>query len=45
MVSSGLFTGATVVQTKVLANTDLTACATAQGLASVGGPVTLTVTG
>ncbi|MEV0175776.1 hypothetical protein AB0I00_32265 [Streptomyces sp. NPDC050803] len=42
-VESGLFTGATVVQTKVLLNTDLTACLTPEGLTSVGGPITLTV--
>lgn len=42
-VKSGLFTGATVVQTKTLLNSDLTACLTPQGLTSVGGPVSLTV--
>ncbi|MFC7304500.1 hypothetical protein ACFQVC_09780 [Streptomyces monticola] len=42
-VTSGLFTGATVVQTKALLNSDLTACLTPEGLTSVGGPITLTV--
>ncbi|GAA0463610.1 hypothetical protein [Streptomyces olivaceiscleroticus] len=42
-VTSGLFTGATVVQTKVLLNSDLTACASPGGLTSVGGPISLTV--
>ncbi|MEU6117219.1 hypothetical protein ABZ840_22100 [Streptomyces sp. NPDC047117] len=42
-VESGLFTGATVVQTKVLLNSDLLACATPEGLTSVGGPTNLTV--
>ncbi|MGI5466230.1 hypothetical protein [Streptomyces sp. CA-132043] len=43
-VESGLFTGATVVQTKVLLNTELTACLSPEGLTSVAGPVSLTVT-
>lgn len=43
-VESGLFKGATVVQTKTLLNSDLTACASPEGLTSVGGPITLTVT-
>ncbi|MFI8992616.1 hypothetical protein [Streptomyces sp. NPDC053542] len=42
-VESGLFTGATVVQTKVLLNSDLTACLSPEGLTSVGGPISLTV--
>ncbi|MFI6504421.1 hypothetical protein [Nonomuraea typhae] len=42
-VTSGLFQGATVTQTKVLANTELAACATAEGLKTVSGPVSLTV--
>lgn len=43
-VTSGLFKGATAAQTKVLANTDLLACATPEGLKTVSGPVSLTVT-
>jgi hypothetical protein len=43
-VTSGLFTGETVVQTKILLSTDLTACLTPGGLTSVAGPITLTVT-
>ncbi|MBD0745996.1 hypothetical protein BG418_30645 [Streptomyces sp. CBMA152] len=43
-VESGEFTGATVVQTKTLLSTDLTACLTPQGLTSAGGPVTVTLT-
>ncbi|WP_196943301.1 hypothetical protein [Streptomyces sclerotialus] len=42
-VESGLFTGATVVQTKTLLNTDLGACLSPTGLTDVGGPITLTV--
>ncbi|MEU4807029.1 hypothetical protein [Actinosynnema sp. NPDC023587] len=41
-VIDGLFQGATVVQTKVLPATDLTACLTPQGLTSVSGTVTFT---
>ncbi|MBB5957258.1 hypothetical protein FHS29_003851 [Saccharothrix tamanrassetensis] len=41
-VVAGLFQGATVVQTKVLPATDLTACLTPQGLTSVSGTVTFT---
>ncbi|MFD1146521.1 hypothetical protein [Saccharothrix hoggarensis] len=41
-VVDGLFQGATVVQTKVLPATDLTACLTPQGLTSVSGTVTFT---
>lgn len=44
-VESGLFAGATVVRTKILLNTDLIARLTPGGLTSVGGPVSLTVTG
>lgn len=43
-VVSGLFEGATIVQTKTLLNSNLAACATPEGLTSVGGPITLTVT-
>ncbi|MFE0173519.1 hypothetical protein ACFWZ2_14470 [Streptomyces sp. NPDC059002] len=42
-VESGQFAGATVVQTKTLLNSDLTACLTPEGLTSVGGPISLTV--
>ena len=42
-VTGGLFAGETVVQTKILLSTDLTACLTPQGLTSVSGPITLTV--
>ncbi|GAA1335656.1 hypothetical protein [Saccharothrix algeriensis] len=41
-VVSGLFEGATVVQTKVLPATDLTACLTPQGLTGVSGATTFT---
>ncbi|MEU4769449.1 hypothetical protein AB0H12_40075 [Actinosynnema sp. NPDC023794] len=41
-VVDGLFLGATVVQTKVLPATDLTACLTPQGLTSVSGTATFT---
>ncbi|GHE14483.1 hypothetical protein [Streptomyces alanosinicus] len=43
-VESGQFNGSTVVQTKTLLSTDLTACLTPQGLTSAGGPVTVTLT-
>ncbi|MCS0635975.1 hypothetical protein NX801_09915 [Streptomyces sp. LP05-1] len=43
-VTSGLFNGANVVQTKILLSTDLTACLTPQGLTSIAGPITLTIT-
>ncbi|MEU6481047.1 hypothetical protein ABZ858_30050 [Streptomyces sp. NPDC047017] len=41
-VTSGPFTGATVLQTKVLLSTDLLACLTPGGLTSIAGPITLT---
>ncbi|MGX7829876.1 hypothetical protein ACTG9Q_32870 [Actinokineospora sp. 24-640] len=41
-VIDGLFQGVTVVQTKVLPATDLTARLTPQGLTSVSGTVTFT---
>ncbi|MFG3506852.1 hypothetical protein ACGF5F_15210 [Streptomyces sp. NPDC047821] len=43
-VESGQFAGSTVVQTKTLLSTDLSACLTPQGLTSAGGPVTVTLT-
>lgn len=41
-VVQGLFKGATVVQTKVLPATDLTACLTPEGLTSVSGTTSFT---
>ncbi|MEV0598813.1 hypothetical protein AB0I82_05845 [Streptomyces sp. NPDC050315] len=42
-VVSGQFEGATIVLTKELLSTDLTACLTRQGVTSVSGPISLTV--
>ncbi|MFF7725859.1 hypothetical protein [Streptomyces sp. NPDC008001] len=44
-VVSGLFAGATTVQTKILPNTGLLACLSPQGMTGAGGPVSMTVTG
>ncbi|WP_097932160.1 MULTISPECIES: hypothetical protein [unclassified Streptomyces] len=42
-VTAGDFTGAAVVNTIVLASTDLTACLTPAGLTTSSGPITLTL--
>ena len=44
-VTSGDYTGATVIETVVLASTDLTACLSPAGLTSVSGPFTVSLVG
>jgi len=44
-VLSGKFEGATLVRTTTLLASDLAACDSDTGLASISGPVTLTVLG
>ncbi|MCS0605591.1 hypothetical protein NX794_30965 [Streptomyces sp. LP11] len=42
-ITSGDYVGHTLVETKVIASTDLTACLTSEGLTTTSGPVSFTI--